>query len=132
MITKEDALKAAALYKAYAEGETIQFNFREDGWIDQINLNLDIEFINSYRIKPKTKAKYRPFNDVQECWGEMLEHTPFGWVHDLSGNAYNIGEITKLEGGLLIIKDIFPTTFKDAFKNFIFIDNKPFGKKVED
>lgn len=79
-----------------------------------------------YRIKPE--PKYRPFKDAEECWAEMLEHQPFGWVK------------TKDKGIRLCMsglnqKSAFTQVgykYDEAFDEFIFADGTPFGVKVEE
>ena len=103
------------IIKAFAEGKQIQF-FNSSAWID-------IEYPNFseepclYRIK--SEPKYSPFKSVEECWGEMQKHQPFGWLKSkttLQLNTYEISEYSDWER---------------RFNNYTFADGSPFGIKEE-
>lgn len=87
---RQQAKELLPIIQAFAEGKIIQSRRINGMWIDlemKTALNI-ISLINEpqkYRIKPK--PKYRPFNDAEECWQEMLKHQPFGWTKSISGNA---------------------------------------------
>ena len=34
-------------------------------------------------MKENTELEYRPFENIKECWEEMLKHQPFGWIIDV-------------------------------------------------
>ena len=121
-INKEIIQKLSPLFQAIAEGKEIQVT-SGDGWMD---IDLDGEGINaftliacpeSYRIKPE--AKYRPFKNAEECWQEMLNHQPFGWVKTDSGYE-PLWHVNK--------GDDFNATFKDS----TFADVTPYGIKEEE
>lgn len=82
-----------------------------------------------YRIKPE----YRPFANAEECWQEMLKHTPFGWVESLKSNAMYEIQCLKRGGGGKIYSydDIFFSNFEEFFKGYKFADGTPFGIKDE-
>ena len=86
----------------------------------------------NYRIKPT--PKYRPFKNAEECWAEMLKHTPFGWVESSRSNAmYEIQCLKKGGGGKIYsYDDIFFSNFEEFFKNYKFADGTPFGIKIEE
>lgn len=121
-INKEIIQKLSPLFQAIVEGKDIQVT-SGDGWMD---IDLDGEGINvstliacpeSYRIKPE--AKYRPFKNAEECWQEMLNHQPFGWVKTDSGYE----PIWHVNEG-----DDFNATFKGS----TFADGTPYGIKEEE
>ena len=121
-INKEIIQKLSPLFQAIAEGKDIQVT-SGDGWMD---IDLDGEGINastliacpeSYRIKPE--AKYRPFKNKKECWQEMLNHQPFGWVKTDSGYE----PIWHVNEG---------DDFNATFINSTFADGTPFGIKEEE
>ena len=130
-INKEIIQKLSPLFQAIAEGKEIQVT-SGDGWMD---IDLDGEGINaftliacpeSYRIKPE--AKYRPFNNAEECWHEMLKHQPFGWVKStLFKDFALVKRVTTLY--VEINRDIID--YKDALEKFTFADDNNFGVKVE-
>lgn len=61
-MTKEEASKWADLYKAYADGKTIQFNDEYSGWVDRLVAYFDSS-VEDYRVKTEMKksAGYREF-----------------------------------------------------------------------
>ncbi len=85
-IYKGEIKRLLPIFKAMADGKTIQFATNGNSWIDidgdEEGLFLDtlIATLQSYSIKPEPKC--RPFKDAEECWKEMEKHQPFGWVKD--------------------------------------------------
>lgn len=80
-MTEEKARKAAEVMIAYAEGKEIEFKPLDyNTWCNVIGDPLFDWSHNDYRIK--SKPKYRPFKDKEECWTEMQKHQPFGWVKE--------------------------------------------------
>lgn len=69
---------------------------------------------------------YRPFENYEECWYEMLRHKPFSWVIDGNMNRKLIIEVTKHN---LITKEA-KHNFNTAFTCFKFVDGTPFGIKI--
>ena len=134
-INKEIIQKLNPLFQAIVEGKDIQVT-SGDSWMD---INLDGEGINastliacpaSYRIKPE--AKYRPFKNKKECWQEMLNHQPFGWIVD--GVSYRIIAIcddVSIEVPSFV-NDDFLMSFKEAMDGYTFADGTPFGIKEEE
>ena len=124
-MTREEAKEMLPIIQAWADGKIIQV--REKGrWVE---LCID-DFTRSpdmYRIKPE--PKYRPFKTQEECWNEMLEHQPFGWVRSKKCKAllWNVTSINKDD--ITIICDYYK--FHRAFECFEFTDGTPFGIKEE-
>lgn len=58
---------------------------------------------------------YRPFKDAEECWAEMLEHQPFGWVKDRNGSKFVIENVDS--GGFVEVYDDRTCSFKEVFEN---------------
>lgn len=79
-----------------------------------------------YRIK--LKPQYRPFRDKEECWAEMKNHQPFGWVK-INGNYKNIVEFIGKEE-ILVNSSFYSWSY--AYKNITFADGTPFGMKITD
>lgn len=113
-MTREEAKELLPIIQAFAEGKTIQFL---DGgkWLDVCETDFH-ESTYKYRIKPE--PKYRPFKSVEECWHEMQNHHPFGWIKR-NGKYVNI---TLVSG---------ESSYDDSFKSFTFADGEPFGIKEE-
>ena len=123
-MTREEAKELLPIIQAFTEGKVIEIFDDEIGWVEKENpkFNLNPEF---YRIKPK----YRPFKTHEECWHEMLEHQPFGWVRSKKCEAllWNVTSINKDD--ITIICDYYK--FHRAFECFEFTDGTPFGIKEE-
>jgi hypothetical protein len=120
--------------KAFADGKVIET--RTDPNVvgkgledmnDWTEMN-EIEHWNNIQYRVKPEPTYRPFKDAEECWAEMLEHQPFGWVK------------TKDKGIRLCMsglnqKSAFTQVghkYDEAFDEFTFADGTPFGVKVEE
>lgn len=120
--------KIIPILQAIVDGKTVQHKTINREWYDTNVASLDhlVTYYKDYRIKPETT--YRPFKDAEECWAEMLEHQPFGWVK------------TKDKGIRLCMsglnqKSAFTQVgheYDEAFDEFIFADGFPFGVKVEE
>lgn len=127
---KERTKDLIKIMKAFLEGETVEqraviSDNYQSGWFthsgDDWNTN---KF--EYRIKPK--PQYRPFRDKEECWNEMKNHQPFGWVK-IDGNYKNIVEFSGKEE-ILVNSSFYSWSY--ACKNITFADGTPFGMKVTD
>lgn len=121
------------ILQAYAEGKVIECRTKPS-FIEGTDVPNDwtemkeIEFWNNteYRIKPE--QKYRPFENAKECWAEMLNHQPFGWV------------VGRRDGVMYLIRCLeyvsvytsIQCSFKDAFDKFAFADLVPFGVKIDE
>ena len=113
---RTDAKELLPIIQAYAEGKTIQFFSMDKGWEDKEYLSFTEEPY-LYRVKPD--PKYRPFKSVEECWGEMLKHQPFGWLKSktsLQLNSYEISDFSDWER---------------RFNGYTFADGTPYGIKEE-
>lgn len=132
---KETIQKINTLFQAISEGKTIQIN-KGDVWTDvdidakEMNIAAIIQFSELYRIKPE--PKYRPFKNAEECWQEMLNHQPFGWIVD--GGSYRtiaICDDVSIEVPSFV-NDDFILSFKEAMDGYTFADGTPFGIKEEE
>ena len=113
-MTREEAKELLPIIQAFAEGKTIEF-INDDGEWEEVDYpTWGKSFI--YRFKPE--PKYRPFKNQEECWKEMQNHRPFGWIKR-SGKYVNI---TLVSGGC---------SYDDHFKTVTFADGAPFGIKDE-
>lgn len=116
-MTRDEAVKFAPIIKAYSEGKEIQFIGNDGDWHDFHNI--DVIFCDNpdeYRIKPE--AKYRPFENAQECWDEMQKHQPFGWIYTEKYDRYDIMEY--VSDGM---------AFTSLYQDSTFADGTPFGIK---
>lgn len=132
-MTREKAKELLPIIQAWTEGKKIQFKSCSGKWID-IKENEGLSFIcppSDYRIK--TKPKYRPFKNQEECWKEMHKYPDFGWIKNKNTKDYcNITNIYKIKSGpTKILIDNCEYTLNEAFNSFTFTDGTPFGIKEE-
>ena len=121
-MTREEAKELLPIIRAFAEGKNIQF--LSDGEWHDINQADFTWYTDNYRIKPE--PRYRPFKTQEECWQEMLNHQPFGWVKEISSEMlYLINGISDMS--IVIMEDI--SSFKEAMNIYEFKDGAPFGIK---
>ena len=126
-MNRQQAKELLSVIQAFAEGKTIQVKGPDNRWYDSDRKDCKLKFDSDpqmYRIK--SKSKYRPFNDAEECWQEMLKHQPFGWLKDDVVQLYNIINIKT--AGITVNNGISNCNynFKNVF-NLTFADGTPFG-----
>ena len=116
--------------QAYVEGKQIQYK-DDEVWIDIDDPDWDWHNWE-YRIKPE--PNYRPFRDVEECWQEMLNHRPFGWIKDKEDGHYAmVTTVDVVEGEKYIaISGNNLWSFDDTMNNYTFSDGTPFGINIEE
>ena len=130
-MNRKEAAELLPIIKAFAEGRDIEYRTKgfNENWkkVTQIS---ELSFKSfEYRIKPE--PKYRPFANAEECLKEMSKHTPFGLIKkNVSKAFYCIGSFD--------IQNIYIGTtqgmhsYADSLENFTFVDDTPFGVKVEE
>ena len=136
MITREEAKELLPIMQAFAEGKQIQDKIEGlTGWVDTNVINLEYK---GQRIKHhiKPESKYRPFKNQEECWQEMLNHQPFGWIKqkENEGKIVHTGYIFEVTNQVLITlsSDVGNvTTSSYLFRAYTFADGSPFGIKEE-
>ena len=127
-MTREDAKQLLPIIQAFSEGKCIQTK-TGSGWVSMENMSFSGK-PKAYRIKPE--SKYRPFENAEECWQEMLKHQPFGWV---KGDEcfYNIVSVSNIDVSMANVSgDIVILNFSDVMEDNTFADGVPFGVKIED
>ena len=131
-MNRKEAAELSPLIKAFGEGKDIEMRSKNphaqlNGWA-----KMD-EFIFGnfeYRIKPE--PKYRSFKNAEECFAEMLNHHPFGWIKCEEG-YFNIVYVDDDYAGLAD-KDgsSILLASKNSYQDNTFYDGTPFGIKVEE
>ena len=124
-MTKEQAKEILPIFKAFAEGKTIQI-LNEGEWCDLYDTDFKSP-INKYRIKPE--PKYRPFKSQEECWNEMLKHQPLGWLR--SKRIKDVYQLITIRNHEIRIFADLPLYFSRAYREYEFPDGTPFGIKEE-
>ena len=133
-MTKEDIKKFMPLMQAMLEGKTIQRHLDDMGWVytDKIFVG---DGVSLYRIKPE--PEYRPFKTQEECWNEMQNHQPFGWLKSKkNGSSCCIGEVSWSDEFetvhiALSTSESLSRSANSMFDEYTFADGTPFGIKEE-
>lgn len=133
-IYKGEIQRLFPILEAIKEGKTIQWLdmglWRDiDGDDEGFFLDTLIGKTDGYRIKPETK--YRPFKDAEECWQEMQNHQPFGFMKfkDTESGYYMLTGISR-GVGVGINDSLF--SYDRVFDDYTFADGLPFGVKDEE
>ena len=88
-----------------------------------------------YRIKPE--PRYRPFKTQEECWNEMQNHQPFGWLKSKKDGRFRcIGEVSWSDEFetvhiALSTSESLSRSSDSVFDEYTFADGTPFGIKEE-
>lgn len=123
---RQQAKELLPIIQAFAEGKTIQV--QED--INWRYLGDDADFnLNPLRYRIKPEPKYRPFENKEECWQEMLKHQPFGWTKSISEKRFYF--ISKIDDNGCFFSNNDNVSFKTLFASDTFADGTPFGIKEE-
>lgn len=127
-IYKNEIQRLMPLFRAIAEGKTIQWNdmgvWRDiDGDDEGFFLDTFVGKTVDYRIKPE--PKYRPFKNAEECLAEMQKHQLFGWVKN-QGLYRNIANVMSCSI-TFADNEARDVNYEQAFKNYTFADGTPFG-----
>lgn len=131
---KEKTKDLIKILKAFLEGETIEQRSRsqenpQPQWLTHYG---DCWDLMRYEYRIKTKPQYRPFKDADECWEEMKNHQPFGWVK-IDGNYTNIVKFDHKNSMFYACHLWFQINRDEILKDDVtFADGTPFGMKVTD
>lgn len=135
-MTRERVKEMLPLLQAYVDGKTIQWHdYRDETWKDTEIPSFEYAACE-YRIK--SDSEYVPFKNAEECVAEMQRHNQFGWIKRKNEqHYYSIIEI--MDNQLLLVgtgkftKCVcdFRFDFREAFNQFMFLDDTPFGKMEE-
>ena len=128
-MTKEEVKELLPIMQAFAEGDEIQYRNNYNEWID-VKTGEGLCFTrpsSCYRIKPE--PKYRPFKSQEECWQEMLNHQPFGWIKDKEDGHYSM--VAMVDDAVIRISGNKDWFIDEIMNNYTFADGIPFGIKEE-
>ena len=133
-MTREEVKVLLPIIQAFAEGKVIECRTKPsliegsdvpNDWTEM----KEIEFWNNTEYRVKSEPKFRPFKDAEECWQEMQNHQPFGWVKStLFKDLDLVQRVTTLY--VEINREIID--YKDTLEKFTFADGTPFGVKEEE
>lgn len=136
-MNRQQAKELLPIIQAFAEGKAIQDKIEGlPDWYDtdEINLEYNGEKI-IHRIKPE--SKYRPFKTRGECWDEMQNHQPFGWLKSKKNGRFRcIGEMSwsdEFETVYIALStsESLSRCADSVFEEYTFADGTPFGIKEE-
>lgn len=129
IMNRIQAKEILPIIKAFSEGKVIQVE-QKNGWVDADWANVSFDDYPSYKYRIKPEPKYRPFKDAEECWQEMKNHQPFGWVKAqgqyravtrVADGVLQLDKADKILGKILY--------FDDGLRYLSFADGTPFGMK---
>ena len=134
-MTREEAKELLPIIRAFAEGKAIEI-YNNTEWQDLIIESIKFDCKPScYRIKPE--PKYRPFKTNEECWNEMQNHQPFGWLKSKkNGRLRCIGEVSWSDEFetvhiALSTSESLSRSANSMFDEYTFADGAPFGVMEE-
>ena len=134
-MTREEAKELLPIIRAFAEGKAIEI-YNNTEWQDLIIESIKFDCKPScYRIKPE--PKYRPFKTKEECWNEMLNHQPFGWLKSKKNGSFCcIGEVSWSDEFetvhiALSTSESLSRSANSMFDEYTFADGTPFGINEE-
>ena len=137
-MNRNQAKKFYPILQAFAEGKVIERRTRtwelNKGWQYSTNWEKteELKFQDTYEYRIKPEPKYRSFNSAEECWQEMLNHQPFGWIKCEEG-CFNIVYVTDEYVGLADPDgSSILLASKNSYQDNTFVDGTPFGIKEEE
>lgn len=120
-MNRKEAAEILPIIKAFSEGKEIQYKSR-GSWFSAENI-MFIGGEQRFRIKPE--PNYRPFNNKEECWKEMLRHNPLGWFKDKKAKEF-------FTLNCISDKDPKIKTYEYLFNDCVFMDGSICGVIVEE
>ena len=126
-MTREEALKWSELFKAFAEGKTIQYKGRDNIFRDDDNFSVTCILetkLDRRRIKPEQKHIPYTWGDWKEFMGKE--------VLDKNGHLWLIIGLDRFEIIIECDEDSKCIKLKDSFLKLRFADGTPFGKLMEE
>lgn len=133
-MTRENIKQIMPIISAFAEGKVIQILNERGRWVnlterEGLPMGTLEDVPDIFRIKPG--SAYRPFANAEECWQEMQNHQPFGFVKfkDTESGYYMLTGISR-GVGVGINDSLF--SYDRVFDDYTFADGLPFGVKVEE
>lgn len=134
-MTREEERRVTEMMKAYADVKAVENEVKKEDEFYSCGKYLGSG--SACDQVTKQEPKYRPFRDRGECWNEMLNHHPFGWIKDGCKHINMIG-LCESEVELLpdqadadfdLVKNYIP--FHYMFQTYVFADGAPFGIKED-
>lgn len=128
-MTREETKQLITVMQAYVDGKQIQYTDVEtEDWTDTESPEWKPEY--DYRVKPK--PTYRPYRNLKECFRDMKNHEPFGYIRQKQKGdlEFIIGTLT--DGGeYLKLSVSHISRLNTVFERYTYFDGSPFGIKIE-
>lgn len=125
-MNRQQVKELLPIIQAYAEGKQIEIKTKEGKSWSTLEED-DIQYLDfkkcDFRIKPE--PKFRPFNNKEECWKEMLRHNPLGWFKDKKAKEF-------FTLNCISDKDPKIKTYEYLFNDCVFMDGSICGVIVEE
>lgn len=114
------------ILKSYSEGKKLQFRVKgSKTWYSAETPSFDFS-TNEYRIKPT--SYYRPYINGNEAFTEIHEHTPSGWLYNMTTMLYE--QILCIGDNGIYTRDN-DYSYEQAFNTFIYPNDEKFGIKLD-
>ena len=124
--------------KAFAEGRIIEtrtdpstLKGKESEYNDWTEMK-ELEYWSSVQYRIKLESKYRPFKDAEECWQEMRNHQPFGWIKGKGDEHHSLITSIIADEEEVYINGISGFVLDEIMEYYTFADGTPFGVKEEE
>ena len=128
-MTRDEAKDFLPIIEAFSKGKVIEYRLKgvNNDWEEIEDLFCPYE----YRIKPKPKPKYRPYRNLKECFHDMKNHEPFGYVREKQKGDLElvIGTLDD-EHEYLKLSVSSIRQLKTVFERYTYFDGSPFGVKL--
>lgn len=139
-MNRNQAKKFYPIMLAFAEGKAIECRTRiwelNKGWQYSTTWKEteELKFQDTYEYRIKPEVKYRPFKDAEECFAEMQNHQPIGWLKSSEGYYFHIVSIGKtfISGKVDSSDRIVSNSYLCLYNSYTFTDGIPFGVKVKE
>ena len=130
IMNRKEAAELLPIIKAFSEGKEIEGLYKgtKSPWfkIEDMHFNEGIIF----RIKPE--PKYRPFKNAEECWTEMQNHQPFGWIKGKGDEHHSLITSIIADEEEVYINGISGFVLDEIMEHYTFADGTPFGVKEKE
>ena len=132
-MTRNEAKEFLPIIEAFSKGKIIEYRPKgfNDDWVEVKEIP-GLSFCSyEYRIKPK--PKYRPYRNLKECFHDMKNHEPFGYVREKQkGDLELIIGTLDDEHEYLKLSVTNIRQLKTVFECYTYFDGSPFGVKLEE
>jgi len=133
---RKNVIRNMGIISAFARGMTIQYKTLTGVWCDLteaegLPMGTLEEEPDNFRIKPKTT--YRPYRNLKECFHDLKNHEPLGYVrHKQTGDLELIIGALDDEHEYLKLSMSHISQLNTVFERYTYFDGSPFGVNTEE